>query len=153
RGRGPSGQRGEVHGRLRRPDAGDRSAAPALGHGRQGAEMSARSATPSSSSPEQALVGRLVVRNERHMKKLIQSLVVIAAILGPSTIGAEQDLAKGGPVLRYCQLISNPETYVGKEIRLRTVYRVGFEWSEFYSCQCVDARSTWVDFSDDVEDC
>lgn len=36
-----------------------------------------------------------------------------------------------------------------KEVRIRAIYRVGFEWAELYSLKCVGAPRIWVDFSDE----
>jgi hypothetical protein len=38
-----------------------------------------------------------------------------------------------------------------QEIRVRAIYRAGFEWSELYSLKCASSPRVWVDFSDDWE--
>jgi hypothetical protein len=52
----------------------------------------------------------------------------------------------GLPLVSYCELVSSPETYFNKEVRLRAVYRVGFEWQQVYSVQCLEAPNMWVEF-------
>jgi hypothetical protein len=37
------------------------------------------------------------------------------------------------------------------EVRVRAIYRVGFEWVELYSLKCPNAPRVWVNFSDDWE--
>ena len=37
------------------------------------------------------------------------------------------------------------------QVRVRAIYRVGFEWSELYSLKCPNAPRVWVDFSDNWE--
>lgn len=36
-----------------------------------------------------------------------------------------------------------------KQVRIRGIYRVGFEWAELYSIKCTNAPRIWVNFSDD----
>jgi hypothetical protein len=48
----------------------------------------------------------------------------------------------------FCEL-TNLQIGSAKEVRVRAVYRVGFEWSELYSLKCVDSPDIWVDFSED----
>ncbi len=50
----------------------------------------------------------------------------------------------------FCEL-RNLRIGMEKQIRIRTVYRVGFEWSELYSLKCIGAPSVWVEFSEDWE--
>lgn len=57
------------------------------------------------------------------------------------------------PLMRYCDVATDVAGFRNKEIRLRAIYRVGFEWAEFYSIACIDAPSTWVEFSDLAVDC
>jgi hypothetical protein len=38
-----------------------------------------------------------------------------------------------------------------RQVRIRGIYRVGFEWSELYSIKCTDAPRIWVNFSDDEQ--
>src|SRR5437763_2293008 len=39
--------------------------------------------------------------------------------------------------VNFCDLIKSPKAFDGKEVRVKAVYRYGFEWSELYSLQCV----------------
>jgi hypothetical protein len=52
--------------------------------------------------------------------------------------------------LSVCEL-RNTQLGLVKEVRIRVVYRVGFEWAELYSLKCPDAPRVWVDFSKDWE--
>ncbi|HVT15580.1 MAG TPA: hypothetical protein VHQ90_05275 [Thermoanaerobaculia bacterium] len=49
------------------------------------------------------------------------------------------------PLLTYCDLVSAPEKYYGREVRVVGVYRFGFEVEELYSTRCPDAGNTWVE--------
>jgi hypothetical protein len=55
----------------------------------------------------------------------------------------------GIPLVNYCDLVASPEVYIDKEVRLRAVFRYGFEWQQVYSTLCLDAPNTWVDFASD----
>jgi hypothetical protein len=60
--------------------------------------------------------------------------------------------AQSPPTVSFCDVASHPESYVNKHVRFRVIYRVGFEWQEIYSLRCVNAPSTWVEFSDNFEE-
>ena len=49
--------------------------------------------------------------------------------------------------------MTNPSSFSGREVRIRTVYRVGFEWSEFFSLKCLDEPGVWVELATDYADC
>lgn len=59
------------------------------------------------------------------------------------------------PTVPYCELITSPDTYDGKQIRLRAEYDSGFEHSVFADSRCVkvwDAKKlVWVKFDDHVD--
>ena len=44
----------------------------------------------------------------------------------------------------FCDLITSPHNYDQKEVRIKAVHRVGFEWSELYSLKCSPNSSVWV---------
>jgi hypothetical protein len=45
----------------------------------------------------------------------------------------------------YCELIHNPQKYDQKTVRVRAIYRYGYEWSELYCPNYIDQnRRTWV---------
>jgi hypothetical protein len=44
-----------------------------------------------------------------------------------------------------CELIQSSEKFEQKTVRLKAVYRYGFEWSEFYSLKCETQKRVWVD--------
>jgi hypothetical protein len=50
------------------------------------------------------------------------------------------------PLITYCDLVGSPLKYLGKEVRVVGIYRVGFEWQELYSTRCPDGYSTWVEW-------
>src|SRR5512132_1827273 len=56
------------------------------------------------------------------------------------------------PTVPFCDLTAHPERYYKKTVRLRAIYRVGFEWQEIYSLRCIDAPSVWLEFADDIDE-
>jgi hypothetical protein len=66
--------------------------------------------------------------------------------------GGQVTPAQTVPTVSFCDVAAHPESYVNKRVRLRAIYRVGFEWQEIYSLRCVDAPSTWVEFSENFEE-
>lgn len=43
----------------------------------------------------------------------------------------------------FCELLQNPENYVGLQVRITAVYRYGFEWNELYCLEC--KKSVYVE--------
>src|SRR5690349_15540058 len=53
-----------------------------------------------------------------------------------------------------CDLLSNPKLYEQKEVRVKAIYRVGYEWQELYCMDCWGTENrVWLDFGDDFESC
>src|SRR5436305_1473042 len=71
-----------------------------------------------------------------------------ATSLPPSGQGSPAML-DGIPLVSYCDLMAAPKVYFNKEVRLRAVYRWGFEWQQVYSTRCLDGPNTWVEFAID----
>lgn len=57
------------------------------------------------------------------------------------------------PTVAYCDLIRNPKLYCDKLIRIRVLYRYGYEWSQFYCPECLSEGETWVDFEKSFKSC
>jgi hypothetical protein len=58
------------------------------------------------------------------------------------------------PTVNFCDLIRNSNTYDKKEVRIKALFRVGYEWEEIYCLDCYDAdHRTWIKFDEDVESC
>ena len=58
------------------------------------------------------------------------------------------------PTVALCELISNAKLYDQKEVRVKAVYRVGYEWQELYCIGCYsDENRIWLDFDDDFDSC
>ena len=45
----------------------------------------------------------------------------------------------------FCQLLQSPEKFEQKPVRLKAIFRRGFEKSEFYSLNCPMDKRVWVD--------
>jgi hypothetical protein len=51
----------------------------------------------------------------------------------------------------YCDLVRRPELYDQKVIRVKAIYRYGYEWSELYCGDCLKGHQTWVGFDESFE--
>lgn len=70
-------------------------------------------------------------------------MLVIACVADLRLADAQSDSTAS--TLSVCDTLRvDPST----EVRVRAVYRVGFEWSELYSLKCPNAPRVWVNFSD-----
>ena len=47
-----------------------------------------------------------------------------------------------------CDLIQSPEKFEQKMVRVKAIYRYGFEWSEIYSLKCKTTKRVWVESKD-----
>jgi hypothetical protein len=54
------------------------------------------------------------------------------------------------PAVTFCDLVSNPEPYNGKEVTVRAGYKYGFEWSYLYCLTCKDR--VWLEFPNGLDD-
>ncbi len=85
------------------------------------------------------------------MKQLVFAFGVISFILPLAQRGDDvRSLAAKPESISFCEL-RNTQLGLAKDVRIRAIYRVGFEWAELYSLKCTDAPGVWVDFSDDWE--
>jgi hypothetical protein len=86
------------------------------------------------------------------MNRLVLVLLLVssgcATSLPESGKGPPETL-NGIPLVSYCELMAAPKVYFNKEVRLRAVYRVGFEWQQVYSTHCLEAPNTWVEVASD----
>lgn len=51
----------------------------------------------------------------------------------------------------YCELVSNPGLYDGKEVTVRATYKYGYEWSYLYCLSCMNKGQTWLDVPTDLD--
>jgi len=79
---------------------------------------------------------------------IIVSLLIVVAANAQTTSPPEI------PTVRYCDLLANPESYDGKQIRLRAEYDSGWEHSVFWDDKCVKRwepkKLVWAEFDDAV---
>jgi len=97
-------------------------------------------------------VGRL-----RQSDKLVTTSIrlICSALLLVFTVAlvpAQSKPSDSIPTVTFCDLARQPATYANKRVRVRAIYRVGFEWQEIYSVRCIEAPSTWLEFSDDIDE-
>ncbi len=52
----------------------------------------------------------------------------------------------------FCDLVSNPAKYNGKEITTRASFRYGFEWQEIFCLACEGEAKVWLEFSEDLNE-
>ncbi len=92
------------------------------------------------------------------MKILLVAILVVLIWLQPCSVTSAGQTAKHlGPDIvdvSLCDLIADPSRFAGQHVRVRAVYRYGFEWSELYSLRCdsgARGRQVWVEFGDEYE--
>lgn len=88
-----------------------------------------------------------------HIKKVLASLflALISASVGFRVNSASKDVAIP---IEYCALVSAPEAYDEKKLRLHGVYEVaGTEVSTFSDSACQVEKTLWVEFSRDFQSC
>lgn len=83
-------------------------------------------------------------------------LLVLAFIVfgQQSTILSQTSPQSEIPTVTFCDLVRDKEQYKDKTVRLRTVYRFGFEWSDIYCLEClgIEKSLTWLEFADEMCD-
>ena len=57
------------------------------------------------------------------------------------------------PNLTYAELIQNNHAYLGKTVRLKAVWRYGFEWTYLCTSECKDVEESWVKVLDEDDLC
>jgi hypothetical protein len=78
------------------------------------------------------------------------AFLILLVTTGCSTFSQKPpEVLDGIPLVSYCQLVASPQAYLNKEVRLRGVFRSGFEWQQIYSTHCLEAPNTWVEFASD----
>jgi hypothetical protein len=50
-----------------------------------------------------------------------------------------------------CDLLTNPQEFADKLVRVKATYRYGFEWSDLYCSDCESPGDVWVDFTEGFE--
>ena len=67
----------------------------------------------------------------------------------PPILESQQNKAQAKEVeiadVSLCELLESPEKFDQKLIRVKAIYRYGFEWSEFYSLKCSTKKRVWVE--------
>jgi hypothetical protein len=58
----------------------------------------------------------------------------------PTTNKSEQILE-----VKLCDFFNSPEKFVDKPVKIKTIYRYGFESTEFYSLNCSAEKRVWVE--------
>jgi hypothetical protein len=75
------------------------------------------------------------------MRAVAQTLIVLGLVC---------DL-QGQVTLKFCDLLNNPQKYIGKQVTVRATHRYGFEWSQLYCIDCLDRGKAWLDFSEELD--
>jgi hypothetical protein len=73
-------------------------------------------------------------------------------LLWPVNLGSGKQIPRNKTdldLVSYCDLVSNPEKFEGKEVTVRASYRYGFEWQELFCLECRKVGKTWLEFGDD----
>jgi hypothetical protein len=83
-----------------------------------------------------------------------KSFILLLALASFVDTNAQSASAPEIPTVAYCDLLSKPDAYDGKQIRIRSEYNSGFEHSVFSDSACVKAWDTrkliWVEFDESV---
>ena len=87
--------------------------------------------------------------------KFVGFLLLIALLLGSiSSCVMSRAQTATMPSVEFCTLISSPEAYNGKEVRVHGVYAIaGAAVSTFASSSCSAAKSLWVEFNPEFRSC
>ena len=89
---------------------------------------------------------------------IIKAYIPITAIVVMTIgiLGQNRDTSTSIPLVRFCELTSNPERYVGKVIRTEANYIVWWESSYLYGDRCIDSdhkiHNNW-DCADNDKEC
>jgi len=54
--------------------------------------------------------------------------------------------------VKYCDLVSHPNKYDGKQVAVSASYRYGFEWQELFCLKCGGDGKTWLEFNEKTLD-
>jgi hypothetical protein len=98
------------------------------------------------------------------LTKMLLSLLALAAFIFAQSQPSRSHTARSAteiPTVSLCDLMSKPNDYDGKEIRVRATYNVGFEWAYFNDTSCKGralkstpfryANVVWAEFGNSVE--
>jgi hypothetical protein len=55
-------------------------------------------------------------------------------------------------LLRFCDLLENPEKYNGREVTVRATYQYGYEWNYLYCLGCEKRGRVWLEMPAYFED-
>ena len=94
------------------------------------------------------------------MKNTSNSLgrgLALASLLLPSFVQTAMAAKRESPqrntvqsLMAFCDLVTNPEKYNGKQITTRATFRYGFEWQEVFCLACESEAKVWLEFSEDL---
>jgi hypothetical protein len=77
--------------------------------------------------------------------KLIAVVVLASLACGTGLLAQQKDVT-------YCELMDDPSRFVGQSIRIRAIYRYGFEVSNLEAPACCErALKIWVELPSDVD--
>src|SRR5215467_6711320 len=89
----------------------------------------------------------------RHLVRLIVVLVASCqSVSGQRHNQVSSEHADTAATVSFCELVSNPERYKGKEVTVRATYKYGFEWQVLYCLSCLDRGRVWLEIADDLDD-
>ena len=100
---------------------------------------------------------KVLAKDKYHMRLLAASLLITALtssfVQGQNSSSQQKSsTAMEIPTITFCEMIQRPEAYDNKTVRVKAIYRFGFEWSELYSIDCWSRENrTWVDFDESFE--
>lgn len=93
------------------------------------------------------------MRNAPTSLVLVLALALLSSTIRQTVIATERTSPQRKTVpslVAFCDLVSNPRKYNGKEITTRASFRYGFEWQEVFCLACEGGAKVWLEFSEDL---
>ena len=94
-----------------------------------------------------------MILKSKHLVRLIVVLVASCrSVSGQRHTQVSSEHADTAATVSFCELVSNPKRYNGKEVTVRATYKYGFEWAYLYCLTCLDKGKAWLEIPDDVDE-
>lgn len=81
------------------------------------------------------------------LKKITSIFAIFFLLILAARASAQTNQTEQIPTLSYNELLRNKDKYLGKTVRLKSIWGYGFEWSVLCDSECKDETpEVWVDF-------
>jgi hypothetical protein len=94
-----------------------------------------------------------MLRKTRHRGPAMKSWIAALVLLASRCCAATQKPESTAQAVSYCDLVKAPQHFAGKRIRVRAIYKYGFEIQRLDSPACCPERGVkiWVEIETDLE--